>query len=118
VFVLPCRVTEQGDRDGIPVALMEAMASGAPAVSTVVSGIPELIQDQVNGLLVAPDDPDALAAAIDQVLSDPAAAVALARQGRETIEQDFDVSREAGKLLGLFESRMARSVVRTGEQVA
>ncbi len=56
---MPCRLLPN-DRDGIPNVLVEAMAAGAPVVATNVSGIPELVDDEVNGLLVAPDDPQAL----------------------------------------------------------
>src|SRR5262249_25240774 len=60
-FCLPCRVLENGDRDGIPNVLLEAMALGLPVVTTPVSGIPELVRDEVNGLLVPPESPRALA---------------------------------------------------------
>jgi glycosyltransferase involved in cell wall biosynthesis len=70
LFVLPCKVLADGDRDGIPNVLLEAMATGLPVVSTAVSGIPELISDGENGLLVAPEDPAALAAAIERLLAD------------------------------------------------
>jgi len=71
-FVLPCRIARDGDRDGIPVAMMEAMASGVPVVTTPVSGIPELVDDEV-GWLVPPDDPSELAATLRAVLADPEA---------------------------------------------
>ncbi len=61
------------DRDGIPNVLVEAMAAGAPVVASNVSGIPELVEDEVNGLLVAPDDPQALADALVRVLRGPRA---------------------------------------------
>jgi len=61
VFCLPCRVSDDGDRDGIPNVLVEAMASGLPVVTTAVSGIPELVQHEATGLIVPPDDPVATA---------------------------------------------------------
>jgi len=99
MFVLPSVVTARGDRDGIPVALMEAMAVGLPVVSTRVSGIPELVEHGVSGLLADPGDPRALAQCIEQVLADPAGAREMATVARRTVERDFDVAVEAGKLL-------------------
>ena len=69
VLAMPCRVLDN-DRDGIPNVLVEAMAAGAPVVATGVSGIPELVEDEVNGLLVEPDDPAALADALIRVHED------------------------------------------------
>jgi glycosyltransferase involved in cell wall biosynthesis len=101
-FVLPSVRTARGDMDGIPVALMEAMAVGAPVVSTTVSGIPELIESGVSGLLVPPQDPVALADAIERLLDDPPYARALAGRARARIERDFDARKEAGKLYGFL----------------
>jgi glycosyltransferase involved in cell wall biosynthesis len=70
VFVLPCRIADDGDRDGVPVALMEAMASGLPVISTDVSGIPELVDDTV-GWRVPAGDVSALATAIDAAADRP-----------------------------------------------
>ncbi len=98
IFVLPSVVTPAGDRDGIPVVLMEAMASGLPVVSTHVSGIPELVEDGFTGLLAQPNDAASLAACIERLLSDPALARALVVRARKHVEQQFDVQREAGKL--------------------
>lgn len=81
VFALPCRRAPDGDMDGIPVALIEAMAAGLPVVTTPVSGIPELVDEEV-GWLVPPDDPDALAAALRAALDDPAEAARRGRAGR------------------------------------
>jgi glycosyltransferase involved in cell wall biosynthesis len=107
VFALPSVVTPQGDRDGIPVALMEAMALGTPVVSTAVSGIPELVEDGVTGLLVAPGDALALAERIERLLRDQAIAAALTARARMRIERDFDVAKEAGRLLQLFRTEGA-----------
>jgi glycosyltransferase involved in cell wall biosynthesis len=98
VFVLASVVAADGNRDGIPVALMEAMACGAPVVSTRVSGIPELVEDGVCGLLAEPGDPSDLARCIEQQLHDADRARAMAVAARFRIETDFDAAREAGKL--------------------
>ncbi|MBO9661988.1 glycosyltransferase [Dokdonella sp.] len=101
-FVLPSVVTADGNRDGIPVALMEAMAVGTPVVSTFVSGIPELVADGHDGLLVAERDPAALAAALRRILADAELRDSVARAARQRIEREFDARIEAGKLLDLF----------------
>src|SRR5207302_2504189 len=71
VFVVPSRLLPDGERDGIPVVLIEAMAAGVTVVSTPVSGIPELVEPGVNGYLVAPDDPVALADCLARLLTEP-----------------------------------------------
>jgi glycosyltransferase involved in cell wall biosynthesis len=98
---MPCRVLEN-DRDGIPNVLVEAMAAGAPVVATGVSGIPELVQDEVNGLLVDPDDPAALADALIRLHEDRELAARIAGEGRRTVEQRFDGDRLARRLAELF----------------
>jgi glycosyltransferase involved in cell wall biosynthesis len=108
VFALPCVVAETGNRDGIPVALMEAMAAGTPVVSTRVSGIPELVEDGADGLLVPERDPLALAAALERLLDDPHLASRLAVAARAKIERQFDASAEARKLMGLFTHAITR----------
>jgi colanic acid/amylovoran biosynthesis glycosyltransferase len=101
-FVLPSVVTPEGNRDGIPVALMEAMAAGLPVVSTGVSGIPEIVESGENGLLVPPGEPAPLADALASLLDDPARRVRFAARGRETVERRFDVEQEAERLLACF----------------
>jgi glycosyltransferase involved in cell wall biosynthesis len=102
IFALPSVVTETGDRDGIPVSLMEAMAAGTPVVSTRVSGIPELIDDGKEGLLVPERDAPALAAALARLLDDPALGERMATAARSKVEREFDAAREARKVLDLF----------------
>jgi glycosyltransferase involved in cell wall biosynthesis len=85
VFALPSRIEENGDRDGVPNVILEAMASGTPVVSTRISGIPEAVQHDATGLLVEPDDAPALSRALQQVLADPALARHLAGNGRATV---------------------------------
>jgi glycosyltransferase involved in cell wall biosynthesis len=103
---MPCRVLEN-DRDGIPNVLVEAMAAGAPVVATGVSGIPELVEHEVNGLLVPPDDPEALADALLRLRDDPALAARVAAAGRETVRERFDGEHLAQTLAGLFERAVA-----------
>lgn len=103
LFVLPSEVAEDGNRDGIPVALMEAMASGCPVLSTRVSGIPELIGDGVQGLLVNEREPAALADAIQRLLEDDNLRERLAIAARLHVEREFDARIEAGRLQGFME---------------
>jgi glycosyltransferase involved in cell wall biosynthesis len=102
VFCLPCRVLENGDRDGIPNVLMEAMACGLPVVTTPVSGIPEIIRDGVNGRLVPPDDPTALADALLGLDADPRLAESLSNEARATVRERFDGEMFAAQLAALF----------------
>jgi glycosyltransferase involved in cell wall biosynthesis len=103
VFVLPCLVTSNGDRDGIPNVLLEAMASGVPAVSTPISGIPELIESGVDGLLVPPKDPTSLAEAVERVLASQELGERLARAARAKIEASFSLDSSADRLRGVFD---------------
>lgn len=102
LMVMPCVVTPEGNADGIPNVLTEAMASGLPVVSTRVSGIPELIDDGASGRLVEQRDPAALADAVASMLADPVFRGNCAREGRRKIEKEFDVRIEAGRLLDCF----------------
>jgi glycosyltransferase involved in cell wall biosynthesis len=98
VFTLPCQIAANGSRDGIPVALMEAMAAGCPVVSCPVSGVPELVVDEVTGLLAREGDAISLAQSLDRLLADPALCQRLAVAARERIEAEFDARKEALKL--------------------
>ena len=99
VFVLPCVVAGDGDRDGIPNAILEAMASGVPVVSTPVSGIPEVIEHGTTGLLIPPGDVSALAAAVERLLLDAELRSRLGRAGRSFVMDAFDADRNAGRFL-------------------
>jgi glycosyltransferase involved in cell wall biosynthesis len=102
LFVLPCRIGGDGDRDGIPTVLLEAMAAGVPAVSTPISGIPELIETGVTGHLVPATDPDALADGIKMVLGDPELRYRFTMAARSAIEDRFKVDAATEQLLDLF----------------
>jgi glycosyltransferase involved in cell wall biosynthesis len=111
IFVLPCHVVDNGDRDGIPNVLAEAMASGIPVISTNVSGIPEIIKDRCNGLLVAPRDPFALAKAIEELLVAPGFRATLAQAGRETICRIFDSNQTTKQLFDLFQMETLKATI-------
>lgn len=102
VFVLPSQRSLGGNMDGIPVALMEAMAAGTPVVSTCISGIPELVEHEVTGLLVPPRDEAALAAAIQRVLTDHELRRACIERARQRVIREFNADREAARLLALY----------------
>lgn len=92
--------------EGVPVSLMEAMARGVPVVGPRVTGVPELIEDGISGLLADPYDPDSFADALERILRDPAAAAALADGARGRIEQEYDMTRNARHLAGIFRRRL------------
>jgi len=107
-FALASVPTSQGKREGIPVVLMEAMARRLPVVASRLSGIPELIEDGVSGMLVEPRDQSGFAAALEKLAADPMLRERLGRAARATIESRFDQRASAEQLLALI-----RGVART-----
>lgn len=105
IFALPCQVIENGDRDGIPNVLVEAMAMELPVISTDISGIPELITHRANGLLVPQKDSAALANAMEELLRDPELRSNLAIAAREKVCRDFDAGQNILALKALFGSQ-------------
>ncbi|MFT5290890.1 MAG: colanic acid/amylovoran biosynthesis glycosyltransferase [Planctomycetota bacterium] len=113
VFCLPCRPTANGDRDALPVALMEAMASGVPVVTTTLPGIPELVDNHVNGLTVPPQDRVALAGALRTIFSQPQHAAKMVGTARTTVEERFDLRRNAEQLVTRFRLRVQQPALAT-----
>lgn len=103
LFVLPCVITDDGDRDGIPNVMVEALAMGLPVISTNISGIPELIGDRETGLLVPPRDPQTLARAIRELIENPKLGDELSRKGQEFVKREFDAKRNILALKKLFD---------------
>jgi colanic acid/amylovoran biosynthesis glycosyltransferase len=89
LFVLPSIIASDGQMEGIPVALMEAMSSGRAVVSTSISGIPELVENGVNGLLVPPGDPEALASAMRTLLENRERARDMGLRGQQKVRAEF-----------------------------
>lgn len=110
LFVLPSRIAHNGKMEGLPVALMEAAASGLVTVATRLSGIPELICDRETGLLAEPGDPESLERALVAALSG-SPSIRL-HDARRLVEREFDVRCSAARLVELFaaQARMPRSV--------
>ncbi len=102
LFVLASIVAADGQMEGVPVALMEALACGIPTVATRLSGIPELVVDDETGLLATPGDPAALAEAIARTLADPVAAKRRSAAGRKLVEEEFDLRRSGAEMAALF----------------
>ncbi len=102
VFAAPCVVAADGNRDGLPTVLLEAMALGTPCVSTEVTGIPEVIKHEQTGYQVPQHDPDALASALEVLLQDGQKREFLAHRARQLIESNFDVDRNTALIRQQF----------------
>jgi colanic acid/amylovoran biosynthesis glycosyltransferase len=99
LFVLPCRIDPQGDRDGIPVVLMEAMMAGAAVISGDIPSIRELIHSGENGLLVPPGDLKKLTGALIQLCTSSSMRDTFIEEGRKTVEHEFSQRVNAGRIL-------------------
>jgi glycosyltransferase involved in cell wall biosynthesis len=102
IFVTPSILAADGDRDGIPNVILEAMAMQLPVAATLHSGIPEVVVDGVNGLLVPPADEVALAEALARLIGDGGLRRRLGLNGRKTVLEKFDIRRNAERLLAEF----------------
>jgi colanic acid/amylovoran biosynthesis glycosyltransferase len=92
--------------EGIPVVLMEAMAMEIPCVATNINGIPELIRDGVDGLLVAPSDVQGLSVALMRLMNEAALRESLGKAGRLRVQQSYEISKSADRLAALFRHRL------------
>lgn len=115
-FVLPAVVDAKGDTEGLGVVLIEALSYGRPVIASAVGGIPDIVRDGQTGLLVPPGDAEALAAAVERYIDDPALATALAEAGRRHVEQRFSWDAITAELVRLYADvahtagRVARAV--------
>jgi glycosyltransferase involved in cell wall biosynthesis len=112
VFALASRVARDGDRDGLPNVLMEAQSQGLPCIATDISGIPELIERNVTGLLVAPGSVEALAEALRSLIVDPGRRVAIGNEGRVRVAERFEFEANVARLAEKFGLRRASPVER------
>jgi glycosyltransferase involved in cell wall biosynthesis len=102
-FILPCAQASNGAMDGIPVSLIEAMGIGVPVVSTSISGIPELIRDGENGLLIPPKDPEAIANALIYIFEHPVESEKMGDSARQTVKNKFSIEGYINQLLDYLE---------------
>lgn len=109
IYALPCVWAKDGDVDGLPQMLMEAMACGLPVISTKLVGIPDLIEHERSGLLVESGDAVQLADAIQRLIDDPALARRLAEEGGQVVRERFEINTALQPLIRLFEQRLAAS---------
>ncbi len=103
VFAAPCVVGEDGNRDGLPTVLLEAMALGTPCVSTSVTGIPEVIVNKKTGLIAEQHNPISLAKGIKQLLENSQLRVRIAEQARALIEHEFNIHENCKKIRTQFQ---------------
>ncbi|ANL66890.1 colanic acid biosynthesis glycosyltransferase WcaL [Rhizobium phaseoli] len=102
IFLLPSVTAADGDMEGIPVSIMEAMAMGLPVISTRHSGIPELVADGESGLLVPESDTEALSSAMEQLVTNPTLIQTMGFQGRRIVEEQFNEEKQTRALLLSF----------------
>ena len=102
IFCLPSIITENGGREGIPVALMEAMAMELPVVSTKTVGIPELIEHQENGVLIPPKDSRALADTLTMLLADKDLRTQMGAAARKKVIREFNIANIPKKFKIIF----------------
>jgi glycosyltransferase involved in cell wall biosynthesis len=108
IFALASTTDAQGATDVFPTVILEAMASARPVVSTRLAGIPELVVDGETGLLAPPDDSEALAHALEQLLRDPELRLRFGHSGRARIEQDFQIEQTVAPLMEMLERSCSR----------
>ena len=109
IFVLPCHIAKDGNRDGVPNVLVEAMSMGLPVVSTAIASIPELIQNGDNGILTPPHHPESLAEALGLLLQDPDRRTSLGIAARKTVKEQFCVSRNIRVIYDLLKPLTSRA---------
>jgi len=102
ILLAPCIIAPNGDRDGIPTVILEALSMGIPVVAAAVAGIPEVIHPRVTGILVEPGSPSALARAAAELIRNPGLAARLGRAGARRVREMFDIEENVGRLDRLF----------------
>jgi glycosyltransferase involved in cell wall biosynthesis len=111
IFIMPSIIHSSGDRDGIPTVIMESLLHHVPVIATPVSGIPELIEHDITGLLVPQKDPLAIVDAITFFISDKEKAKAMAKRGNQKVLELFNAEKNHRGVLALY----TRYIERVGD---
>lgn len=106
IFVLPCIVDDNGDRDGLPNVILEALATGIPVITTGISAISELIINNKNGLIVSPKDEIAIANAIIKLVEDKSLYASIAKEARASLTKNFDICDSTDIIYDIFEKNL------------
>ena len=104
IFALPSQIAKSGECEGLPIVILEASACGVPVVSTYHSGIPEAVIDAKTGFLVSEKDDKSLAEKLDILLSDRVWSTKMGQQGRELINERFNIRKQTAKLETIYDS--------------
>ncbi len=102
MLVAPCVVADDGNRDGLPTVITEALALGTPCISTAVTGIPEIVRDQETGIIVSQNSPHELASAMIRLLDNERLGISLATSARQLVEREFDLHNNVARIRELF----------------
>ena len=109
VLTLASIQTPRGSREGIPIVLMEAMACGLPVVASRISGIPELVEENVSGLLFTPGNAGEAADALEKLAHDPELLNRIGKNARRRVEEAFDLAENAHQLAERIQSEIQNS---------
>ncbi len=117
LMAAPCIEGADGNKDGLPTVLLEAMALGTPCVSTDVTGIPELVRHEISGLIAPQHDSKTLADHIERLLDDPQLSEQMSRKGREIIEENFDIHHNTAEMRTVFTGQSSPQTRNVAEAV-
>ena len=117
IFAAPAIVANDGNRDGLPTSILEAMALGVPCISTDVTGIPEVLKNNKTGILVPQNNSVKLANAIEKLLNDSKLSISLSENARKLIESNFDISKNSAKIREIFaQNVVSKEVLLTSDR--
>jgi len=118
LFLHPSELTKESDQEGIPNSMLEAMATGLPVVATQHGGIPEAVTSGRDGLLVPEKSPDELAAAILQLMGDPAQLAALSAEAARSVRENFEAGAQIAKMEDIYLAAIEQANARKAAQAS
>lgn len=118
VFLLPCVIARNGDRDGTPTAICEAMYLGVPVISSKIAGIPELVDDKENGILTEPGDVEQIVSGLRMLLKDRLLREKMGQSGRRKIERAFNIEKNTRELIEVWRQILGNNAVESAQVVS